>query len=156
RSRTSALILLVLSAVAVGAKAATLPVAESNALVEAVQADDRAAVARILTGHPKVNSQQDDGSTALAWAAVRCNTEVAQLLLKAGANPNLTNEQGVGPLYIAIENRSTPIVRMLLAHGANPNLARSNGETPLMLATRLGQIEVIKALLDRGADVNAR
>ena len=156
RSRTSAVILLALSAVAVAAKAATLPVADSNALVEAVQADDRASVARILATHPNVNSQQDDGSTALAWAAVRCNTEIARLLLKAGANPNLTNEHGVGPLYIAIENRSAPIVRMLLAHGATPNLARENGETLLMLATRLGQIEVMKALLDRGADVNAR
>src|SRR6185312_16415307 len=154
RSRTSAIILLALSAVAVAAKAATLPVAESNALVEAVQADDRASVARILATHPNVNFQQDDGSTALAWAAVRCNIEVAQLLMKAGANPNLTNEQGVGPLYIAIENRSTPMVRMLLSHGANPNRARSNGETPLMLATRLGQIEVMKTLLDRGAEIN--
>src|SRR5581483_1545452 len=124
--------------------------------IEAVQADDRASVARILATHPNVNSQQDDGATALAWAAMRSNTEIAQLLIRAGANPNLVNEQGVGPLYIAIQNGSTPIVRMLLAHGANPNLARPDGETPLMLATRLGQIEMMKMLLQRGAAVNAR
>jgi len=128
----------------------------SNALIEAVQADDRAAVAHVLATHPEINIAEDDGSTALAWAAIRSNGEIAQLLLKAGANPNLVNEQGVGPLYIAIENGSALIVRMLLANGADANLARLDGETPLMLATRLGQIETMKMLLDRGADVNAR
>ncbi len=158
RPRTATAVLIALSAVATVARssAATLSTTDSNALIEAVQADDRASVARLLAAHPNLNSQQDDGSTALAWAAVRCNSEIAQLLLKAGANPNLTNEQGVGPLYIAIQNGSIPIVRMLLAHGANPNLARADGETPLMLATRLGQVDVMKMLLDRGADVNAR
>lgn len=154
RSPTVAALLLALSAVANAAS--VLSATESNALVEAVQADDRASVARILATHPNVNLQQDDGATALAWAAVRSNAEIAQLLLKAGANPNLVNEEGVSPLYIAIQNGSTPIVRMLLANGSNPNLARLDGETPLMLATRLGQIEMMKMLLDRRADVNAR
>ena len=158
RPRTAAAVLSVLSAVATvaGANAATFSARDSNALIEAVQADDRASVARLLAKDPSVNSQQDDGSTALAWAAIRCNSEIAQMLLKAGANPNLTNEQGVGPLYIAIQNGSIPIVRILLAHGANPNLARMDGETPLMLAARLGQVELMKLLLDRGAEVNAR
>jgi ankyrin repeat protein len=157
RLHTATAVLIAVSAVAMAtaANAATRWATDSNALIEAVQADDRASVARVLATHPNVNSQQDDGATALAWAAMRSNTEIAQLLIKAGANPNLANERGVGPLYIAIQNGSTPIVRMLLAHGANPNLARVDGETPLMLATRLGQVEMMKMLLERGADVNA-
>ena len=150
--------LLALSVVAgvIRAEAAASPETSSNALSEAVQADDRASVAQLVAAKANVNIVQDDGSTALAWAAVRSNSEITQLLLKAGANPNLVNEQGVGPLYIAIGSGSVPIARMLLASGANPNLARLDGETPLMLATRLGQIEIMKTLLDRGADVNAR
>jgi ankyrin repeat protein len=150
-------ILLALSVVAGVIRADPAPTeTSSNALIEAVQADDRASVEQLVATRANVNIIQDDGSTALAWAVIRSNREITQLLLKAGADPNLVNEQGVGPLYIAVGNGSVPIARMLLARGANPNLARLDGETPLMVATRLGQIEIMKTLLDRGADVNAR
>ncbi len=65
-----------------------------GALIDAVQNDDRAAVAALLNKRVDVNAREDDGATALAWAAVRCNSEIAALLLKSGANPNLVNEQG--------------------------------------------------------------
>jgi cytohesin len=123
--------------------------------MEAVQADDRAAVAELLSEHADVNAREEDGATPLAWAAMRCNAEIVRLLLGAGADPNLTNEQGIGPLYIAIQNGSPAILASLLTHGANPNIARADGETALMLAARLGQIDTMKQLLDRGADVNA-
>ena len=125
-------------------------------LVEAVQNDDPATVAALLGKKVDVNEQEDDGATALAWAAVRCNPQVATLLLHAGANPNLRNEQGIGPLYLAIANGSEALVSLLLEKGADPNLAREDGETPLMTATRLGQIRVMKILLERGVEVNAR
>jgi ankyrin repeat protein len=127
-----------------------------GALIEAVQNDDQAAVTELLTKRVDVNAREDDGATALAWAAVRCNIEIGALLLKAGANPNLTNEQGIGPLYLAITNGSPAMVQLLLGKGADPNIAREDGETPLMAAARLGQIDVAKMLLDRGAEVNAR
>jgi ankyrin repeat protein len=127
-----------------------------GALIEAVQNDDQAAVASLLRQKADVNAREEDGATALAWAAVRSNVEIAALLLQAGANPNLTNEQGIGPLYLAMTNGSPAIVKLLLAKGADPNIAREDGETALMTATRLGQVDVLKLLLDRGADINAR
>jgi len=125
-------------------------------LINAVQDDDKAQVAALLSKRVNVNEKDEDGSTALAWAAVRCNTEIAGLLLKAHANPNLTNDQGIGPLSLAMTNGSPAIAQLLLAKGADANLARENGETPLMTAARLGQVDVMKMLLDRGANVNAR
>jgi len=127
-----------------------------QSLIEAVQNDDRLAVAALLRTSLDVNVQDDDGATALAWASLRCNREIAELLLKAHANPNIANEQGIGPLYLAITNGAPGIAQLLLANGANPNLARQDGETPLMTATRLGQVDTVKLLLDRGAEVNAR
>jgi ankyrin repeat protein len=130
--------------------------APGDALIEAVQHDDRAAVESVLRRHPDVNARQDDGATALGWAAVRCNREIAELLLKAGANPNLVNEQGVSPLYLAVTNGATDVARLLLTYKADPNLARGDGEPPLLTAARLGEIDVMKMLLERGANVNAR
>jgi hypothetical protein len=125
-------------------------------LIDAVRADDQAAVARITAEGADVNAREPDGSTALAWAAMRSNVAVADLLLKAGANPNLTNELGIGPLSLAMENDSEEIVKRLLDRGADPNLARESGETPLMTASRFGQVEVMRTLLDHGAAVNVR
>src|SRR5215472_18635206 len=65
-----------------------------GALFTAVQNEDRAAVAALLRQKEDVNAREEDGATPLAWAALRCNRQIAALLLKAGANPNLTNEQG--------------------------------------------------------------
>jgi ankyrin repeat protein len=125
-------------------------------LFTAVQNEDRAAVIALLRQKTDVNAREEDGATALAWAALRCNRDIAALLLNAGAKPNLTNEQGIGPLYIAIANGSTGIVKLLLENHADPNLAREDGETLLMTAARRGEVDVMRMLLDRGAAVNAR
>src|SRR6185295_18565472 len=116
--------------------------AGGEALIDAARNDDRASVAALLGQRVDVNAREGDGTTALAWAATRSNTGIAELLLKAGANPDLTNELGIGPLSLAITNGSMAMMRLLVSNGANPNIARENGETPLMTAARLGQIEV--------------
>lgn len=125
-------------------------------LIDAARHDDSAAVAALLARRVDVNARTEDGTTALAWAAMRSNVDMAARLLMAGANPNFANVQGVGPLSLAITNGSLPLVRLLLEKGANPSLARESGETPLMTAARMGQNDVVKLLLERGADVNAR
>lgn len=142
--------------VALTAGMLSFPVFASQALIEAVQNEDRGAVAALIGKKVDVNAREDDGATPLAWAVVRCNLEIAKLLLEAGANPNLTNEQGIGPLSIAITNGSPGMVDLLLGKGADANIARESGETPLMTAARLGQIEVMKMLFDHHADVNVR
>jgi ankyrin repeat protein len=127
-----------------------------DALLDAAQGDDDAAVAALLRQGASVDAREEDGTTALAWAANRGNVAMAELLLAAGANPNLTNELGIGPLSLAISNGSVIMVRLLLAKGAGANVARENGETPLMTAARLGQTEMMKLLLERGAKLTAR
>ena len=126
------------------------------AIIQAVQNDDQAAVAELLKQKADVNAREEDGATPLSWAAVRCNLEIARLLLGAGANPNLRNEQGIDPLYLAIVNGSPAMAKLLLDKGADAGAARDDGETRLMTAVRLGQIESAKMLLNQGADVNAR
>src|SRR4051812_35591867 len=125
-------------------------------LVDAVRSDNPSAASRLMTEGAGVNVRDQEGATALAWAAVRNNVPVAEMLLKAGADPNLMNDSGIGPLYLSIANGSPAMSALLLKKGADPNLAREDGETPLMLAARLGQTEVAKMLLDRGAKPNVR
>ncbi len=130
--------------------------ADGGALLNAARGDDGGGVRQLLAKGADPNDRESDGTTPLAWAAVRANTEMVALLLKAGADPNRTNEIGIGPLALAIANGSLSIVDQLLAGGADPNLARENGETPLMTAARMGRVDMMKRLLAKGATVNAR
>lgn len=128
----------------------------AEALIDAARSDDQSAVVSLLRQGADVNTREDDGTTALAWAADHSNLSIAELLLSKVANPDLTNELGIGPLSLAVSNGSVAMAKLLLAKGANPNVARENGETPLMTAARLGRAEMMQLLIDRGADVNSR
>jgi len=131
-------------------------VAASDAeLLEAAKVQDWETV-RSLLGQVNVNARQADGSTTLTWAAHWDAGEVAQQLLKSGADPDLGNDYGVTPLFLAIKNSSEPMVRLLLEGGADPDVSLWSGETPLMTAAKSGDVEVVRLLLDRGVNVDAR
>lgn len=44
----------------------------------------------------------------------------ALMLLKSGADPNITMENGETPLHVAAKNGRLRIIRLLLQDGANP------------------------------------
>jgi len=129
--------------------------ASDTELLEAAKVQDWETV-RSLLGQVNVNARQADGSTTLAWAAHWDAGEVAQQLLKSGADPDLGNDYGVTPLFLAIKNSSEHMVRLLLEGGADPDVGLWSGETPLMTAAKSGDVEVVRLLLDRGVDVDAR
>jgi ankyrin repeat protein len=57
-------------------------------------------------------------------------------LVRAGANPNATDNSGVPPLHRAVRTRSAAAVAALLAAGAQPRGRNKNGSTPLHLAVQ--------------------
>ena len=94
---------------------------------------------------------------ALHWAAHWDDVDVADMLIRAGAQVNATNDYGVAPLVLAATNGSRAMVERLLSAGADPNTADNNGATALMFAVRTGKIEVVEALLAAsGVDVDAK
>ncbi|MCY3944900.1 MAG: ankyrin repeat domain-containing protein [Anaerolineaceae bacterium] len=60
--------------------------------------------------------------TPLFRAVKENNFNIAEILLEAGANPNLLDRSGVPPLYFAVQWRNLEMVRLLLAAGADPNI----------------------------------
>jgi ankyrin repeat protein len=136
---------------------ATAGAAGDLRLVNATKKGDKEAVRSLLQQHVDVNASQPDGATAISWAAYGDDLETADLLISAGANVNVANEDSSEtPLLLACANGSAGMVDRLLKAGANPNAATWAGKTPLMQCARTGSLEAVKALLSRGSDANAK
>jgi ankyrin repeat protein len=133
-----------------GRAAGTAPVAD------AAMADDVDAVRTLLKDAADVNGAQGDGMTALHWAAMHGDAEMARMLLFAGANVGATTRIGAyTPLFLASRNGHADVMQALLDAGADVKSGAPSGTTPLMVAAASGHVDAVTALLDHGADVNA-
>ena len=149
RSLISICMLVALS-FAVGIAAGPAPIAD------AAQNGDREAVRALLKKGIDVNEAQGDGSTALHWAAIKGDAEMARMLIYAGANVRATTRIGAyTPLYLAAKGGYSDVVAVLLAGGADAKAVTSNGTTPLMIAAAAGDTRSITSLIENGADINA-
>lgn len=70
------------------------------------------------------------GVTALGWAAMTGEAEVAAQLLEAGADPSARNRDSNTPLHSACFFGRAEIARMLLEAGADPLAMSDSGERP--------------------------
>lgn len=134
-----------------------LVVAASDAPVaDAASKGDREGVRALLKKGLDVNGAQGDGTTALHWAAIKGDAELAQMLIYAGANVRATTRLGAyTPLYLAARGGHPAVVAALLAAGADAKARTSNGTTPLMIAAAAGDTRSITSLIENGAEINA-
>src|SRR5690349_8126434 len=70
-------------------------------LVDAAERGDAAAVRTLLTQKADANAAREDGLTALHAAVNADRLDLADVLLKAGANASAKDRYGITPLYLA-------------------------------------------------------
>jgi hypothetical protein len=111
------------------------------ALMHAVIRNDLEKVAALIKAGVWLD-EMDEGETALHWAVSRQHPEIVTMLLDAGANPNVPDNDGYTPLHDVAEMGDCPPVRTmreaLLAAGADPGRREKNGRTPSDLAESMG------------------
>jgi ankyrin repeat protein len=152
RGRTSIVIGLVGALLATALLNAQSPVP----VAAAAEARDLAKVRALLRQGADVNAAQADGMTALHWAAMHGDAELATMLLYAGANLRATSRLGgYTPLHLASQGGSGTMIDVLVKAGADVKAPTATGATPLMLAAASGRADAVKRLLAHGADVNA-
>jgi ankyrin repeat protein len=135
---------------------ATLAAANSP-VADAAMKGDNDAVRTLLKSGGDVNAAQGDGMTALHWASLKGDAELAQMLVYAGANVKATTRLGgYSPLILAAREGHADVIATLLAAGADPKAATTSGTTTLMLAAASGNARAVTMLVENGADVNAK
>ena len=107
-----------------------------------------------------INKRFLGGWTPLMAACVAHQPRIAEILLAAGADPNVTAgtviRKGLSPLHIAAEECLESTVNLLLMHGANVHARSTSKTTPFWRAARGGSLSILRALRDAGSDINAR
>jgi len=105
-----------------------------------------------------INTYSNDGFTPLSLAAFFNQTEIAKLLVKNGANPNLsaTNPSKVNALHSAIAKENYELCEILLAKGADVNAVQVQNVTALHSAVHRGNLELTKLLIENGASMSLK
>jgi ankyrin repeat protein len=119
-----------------------------TALDVAIRKDNGNAVKALLETHKIEHPEK-----FLMTASGQNSSLTIDLLIKFGANPNDTLENGYSVLMMAASFGSFEVLECLLKHGANVKQTRRvDGITALMLAAFNGQPQKVRLLLDYKAD----
>jgi ankyrin repeat protein len=132
--------------------------AQSRApIADAAQAKDTAAIRKLIKEGGDVNAAQGDGMTALHYAALAGDAELAQMLLYAGANVGAkTRIGGYTPLHLAAQMGHAGVIAPLVAAGSQVSVLTSTGATALMHAAHSGNADAVRILIENGADPNIK
>jgi len=134
-----------------------LHAAGPSSVIDAAMTGNRDAVKSLLQSGADVNTALADGMTALHYAAIKNDAEMARMLLVAGASVKSTTRLGgYTPLLLAARTGNAAVMEPLISAGADANSATVNGTTALMLASATGKPDAVKLLLEKGANVNAK
>jgi uncharacterized protein len=107
---------------------------------------------RLLQSGRPPNMPDDNGETALHYAAQLGNQQMVNALLyyKAAVDPR--DQFGNTPLHWAAQRGNTAVMQLLLDARAGVDLQNKQGVTPLMMAAKAGQVQSVRILMKNGAD----
>ena len=129
----------------------------STALCGAIDRGHRAIVKMLLDCGANVHIRDRTGTPlAIAVTTAEKDSEIINMLIKAGASINDTNFQGLTVLHLAtfINDDNTEVIELLLQHGANVSAIDYEGRTALLRACgrSVSCPQRIKLLLAAGSD----
>jgi hypothetical protein len=136
---------------------AILSFASEEEIIQAAKAGDAARIEALLAKNPALVDAKGSGlgATPLHWAAIYGRKEAVAVLLRHGADPNVTEGHNGTVMHWAAHHDDAEVIRWLLDKGTDIDHANQMGRTPLHVAARRGCRDVVKILIARGADIQA-
>ena len=99
-------------------------------VVQAVMDEDMDKLQKLIAEGAPIDEKDDEGYTALHYAAMWGDLEATKWLIENGADVNTTDAWGSTPLMNAVYNEAgVETVELLLENGANKTLKDSEGKT---------------------------
>jgi len=114
---------------------------------EAIESGD---LAELIANKVSVDSQDGKGWTALMYAAQAGNQQQVEVLLNAGALPDIGGKLGRTPLELATKV-AAGITRQLIKAGADVNIRNAGGIPIIMTAAGEGRKDLVEILMAAGA-----
>ena len=109
----------------------------------------------IMNHGADVNAANMTNITALMLACANLNIYAINVLLNAGAEPNIADVDGNTCLHYAARNHCCAgVLQAVISHGGDVNATNKNNVTALMLACAKGNKDAINVLLDAGTYSN--
>lgn len=125
------------------------PKGQNGLYLALMQPSPKSALVLIDWSKTDVNKLNSKGESALMLVSLKGNRELAERLIKKGADINKT---GWTPLHYAASTGQVAIISLLLENSAYIDAESPNGTTPLMMAAMYGTPAAVSFLLQEGAD----
>lgn len=124
---------------------------KDSLLAWAVSRNQTENVSLLISHKADVNYSEDFGEPGQTPIFFAETEEIANILIKNGANINQVDQKGFTPLMSAVENQNLKLVQALLKNNADVNIKNPNGQSSLQLAEKSGNKSIIKLLKQSGA-----
>ena len=127
-----------------------------SCLHTAIAADCRKeTLQELIKSGADVNYLNTRGRTALLLSCWYRQTDSIMVLLEAGADPAIDDDEGFSCIHAAVDGIcSKETLQLLIAHGAHIDAKRKDGTNALLRACATGQSDTVNFLVESGADVN--
>ena len=122
-------------------------------LAIAIRDDQFKLVKLLVKSGAKLNVDLGICGNHLNIATMRMNSKLVKFLLRSGADPNSTDNEGNVSLHLIMSifdknpSESAQICESLLRNKANPNIKNNDLWSPIHLAARRGQIDAMKWMI---------
>lgn len=126
------------------------------ALIEALEEERYDEARDLILRKEGINRTDEYDQTPLILALAKDRTDLARLLVEAGADVNVKSETiDRTALLIAVRSGDVQMVKLLLAKGAKPD-ADEDRDPPVFIAIAKGHDEIARTLIESGCDLKKR
>lgn len=129
-----------------------------NGIIKALNKGDKDALIKAIESGEDVNGLNEYGDPVIFQSLLE--PDLLEVLIQAGADVNVFDNEGDSPLKNAVENLDTfyyelfdRTYSLLIEHGADVNAKIGESKTPLLYSF-IDNPEIVKRLIKDGADID--